>query len=500
MHARGRATAITAAGLIAIAAAAAPAALGQSSDWSITIGRSAQSGGVTWTGPDGAEATWTRPSWAGQASDALLRGTRLAWFSGWFTPGGDVTRSWSNLTEGSYTVRVDMRTVVTCSGRICSYGQERKTTGFSVDLTPPGAPQVEAPDGPVESTAPVRWTPVGDGGAGLARYEVLVDGVVQADLGAGACGAQCEVTLPASLLPDGPHDVQVRAVDRVGNAAQGSAPPRDVRDTPRVAFVAPPAFVIRGRAVTLRAAASTDNGGSIAYAWDTNGDGTFDADTGATPAVTITPDADATVRVRATAPGGGQATADLSLDVRPAALGDSPGVSIEDGARFTRTPRVQLAIAWPDGATGMRIATDGGFKGADWRPVASEAAIALEADPDARLPHVVYVRFRGRGIDARETYTDDIILDTTAPVVDAATAQPAPSGIRVTTRARDALSGLDSLQVTAGPGRPVTTVPYVARATVRVKGRRPLVRVVDRAGNESGWVRARATRGAMRTR
>jgi len=43
-------------------------------------------------------------------------------------------------------------------------------------------------------------------------------------------------------------------------------------------------------------------------------------------------------------------------------------------------------------------------------------------------------------------------------------------------------------------------VPYVARATVRVKGRRPLVRVVDRAGNESGWVRARATRGATRAR
>ncbi len=492
MHARGLAIAASA---LAAIAAAAPAAMGQSDDWSITIGRSAEAGGTTWTGPDGAEATWTRPSWAGQALDVLLRGTRIAWSGTWFTPGGDVTRSWSNLSEGTYTVRVDMRTVVTCTWRgMCSWGQQRKTASFTVDLTPPGTPQVIAPDGPTASTDPVRWWPVGDGGAGMARYEVLVGGAVQAELGPGACASECQVALPAAALPDGDHHVEVRAIDRVGNSARGGGV-RTISDTPRVAFQSPPAFVMKGRAVTLRAAASTDNGGAIAYAWDTDGDGTFDADTGSIPAVTITPDADATVSVRATAPGGGEATAEMQLDVRPAALADEPGVSIEDGARFTRDPRVQLAIAWPDGATGMRIATDGGFKGADWRPVAPEAAITLEADPDARLPHVVYVRFRGRGIDARETYTDDIILDTVAPVVDAATATRTSAGLRLTTRARDAHSGIASLQVAQAPGRPVTTVPYAARATVRTKGARPLVRVVDRAGNESGWVRARAKRG-----
>jgi hypothetical protein len=36
----------------------------------------------------------------------------------------------------------------------------------------------------------------------------------------------------------------------------------------------------------------------------------------------------------------------------------------------------------------------------------------------------------------------------------------------------------------------VARVPYARRATVRVAAARPLVRVVDRAGNASRWVRA----------
>jgi hypothetical protein len=346
---------------------------------------------------------------------------------------------------------------------------------------------VIAPDGPAASTDPVRWWPVGDGGAGMARYEVLVGGAVQAELGPGACASECQVALPSAALPDGDHAIDVRAIDRVGNVAQAGST-RTIRDIPRVAFTDPPAFVMKGRAVTLRAAASTDNGGAISYAWDTNGDGTFDTQTGATPTVVITPEKDITVTVRASAPGGGEATAEMALDVRPAALADEPGVSIEDGARFTRDPRVQLAIAWPDGATGMRIATDGGFKGADWRPVAPEAAITLEADPDARLPHVVYVRFRGRGIDARETYTDDIILDTTPPVIQkVSAARISTKAVRVSTRVRDAVSGPQRLQVARSGSVQGTTVAYAPAVRAAVKGRTVAVRVADGAGNWSGW-------------
>ncbi len=479
----------------AAALAAAPAANGQlSNDIGIVLDNAVWNAGQAWTGPGEARITFLRPPWAGEANDQLVLNNRSIAWSGWFTPGGDWTRSWRNLAEGTYVARANVRTRPSCytsyGSRICSYATATRTASFSVDASAPGAPSLHDPTGAVESGDPITWNPSWDSGSGVARYEVWVDGLMRAEVGAGECASQCTATVSPLHMPDGTRHVVVRAIDQVGNVAEASQG-REGRDTPEVAFASPPAFVLKGRPVTLRAQASMPNGGEVSYDWDLDGDGLFEHRTGDDPTAKLVPADDITVRVRATGPGGGQAVADLELDTRSRPPSDDPGVSIEQGDRFTNDPRVTLEISWPAGATTMRIATDGGFRGAKAQPVQEQAAITLAAESDSRLPHVVYVRFQGPGIDARETYTDDIILDTTEPVLESATARAMARGARITTVARDALSGLGTLQVATARGRRPATVPYARRASVAGSNRQPLVRVVDRAGNASAWVRAR---------
>jgi hypothetical protein len=109
------------------------------------------------------------------------------------------------------------------------------------------------------------------------------------------------------------------------------------------------------------------------------------------------------------------------------------------------------------------------------------------------------------------TNTDDIILDTTAPVMSGTTGTATSSttgsvtvqgirlsaargGVRLTVRAKDANSGIGTVQVKGSSGgRPVdvaTGSPKAASRTVRVNTtkKKLWVRVVDRAGNVSKWV------------
>lgn len=492
---------------LAAAVITAPTALGQqNSDWRITVDNAAYSGGVAWVGSQGARVTYTRPSWAGTT---YFYGD-FGWSSGWFTMTGDVTRTFSGLAQRAYVMTVLIRTVPRYSGSMVSYAQSTNTTRFSVDLTPPGAPGVQDAGEVARSSLPVRWTPVGDAHSGVARYEVLVDGVARAEVGPGHCASACEALLPSTALQDGSRLVEVVAWDHVGNSARGASW-WVVRDMPRVRFDDAPASVVRGEQVTVRAAGEVDNQGALSYAWDLDGDGEFEVDTAADPTTTITAQAGVVLRVRATAPGGGQATAEHALAVHPrppaadSATGEvtadrEPGVTIEGGRRFVRTARVQLGIAWPAGTTHMLIATDGGFAGATWQPVAERAQVTLDSDDgvEDRMPHVVYVRFRGAGVDPRATYTDDVIIDTTPPVLSSATARATAQGTRIVARARDGLSGVARVQVRhAGKSekRKIATARYGRMVVVRRAGSRPMVRVVDRAGNPSRWVRARPVRG-----
>lgn len=160
------------------------------------------------------------------------------------------------------------------------------------------------------------------------------------------------------------------------------------------------------------------------------------------------------------------------------------GVTINDGARFTNAPDVVLTALAPDAATGLRIANDGGF-GAFFQTARNpfeRYSFRLDSSGPERLPKTVYVRFDGAGGDA-QNFTDDIILDETAPALLSARA----AGRTLRLRASDATSGVATLQTARNRKRPAR--PRAYRSRMRVSGSPRWVRVADRAGNLSRWRR-----------
>jgi hypothetical protein len=163
--------------------------------------------------------------------------------------------------------------------------------------------------------------------------------------------------------------------------------------------------------------------------------------------------------------------------------GKRVGVSINGGAEFTNDPVVEITALGPDAATETLISNDGGFAA----PVSFPAAMdsfpwRLPETGGVRLPKTVYVRFDGGGLDNTRTFSDDIVLDQTAPAVSAARLR----GRRLAIRARDSISGVSSMQFRLSNGR-ATSFHRFARVS-RVRGSAPRsVRVRDRARNVSRW-------------
>jgi hypothetical protein len=180
---------------------------------------------------------------------------------------------------------------------------------------------------------------------------------------------------------------------------------------------------------------------------------------------------------------GASAVADTTALVRHAGPPPPPGpvgVSINRGARYTKTPNVRLWLVWPLGTTGLLASNDGGFAAA--RTFSPERSIPwrLDSSGPERLPKTVYLRF---GDDTR-TFQDDIILDETRPRVRTAT-MTGPR--RVTLKAHDAVSGLAKVQLARNRARPARAVRY--RRSLRVASRPRWARVQDWAGNRSAWRR-----------
>lgn len=193
-------------------------------------------------------------------------------------------------------------------------------------------------------------------------------------------------------------------------------------------------------------------------------------------------------------------------DPPPATPGDpapdaaSVGVSINAAALFTRSAGVAITVRVPAGATAVVLSNDGGFGAARRFAIAPSRTYSwtLQDSGPERLPKTVYMRFEGPGTTTA-TYTDDIILDRTAPVVNGAALSP--TGRSVLVSARDATSGVARLQLAAGPRARRTTVRYQRGRRVAVPrsvGRRPVVRAIDRAGNAGAWKRVTKRAAAAR--
>ena len=186
------------------------------------------------------------------------------------------------------------------------------------------------------------------------------------------------------------------------------------------------------------------------------------------------------------------------------------GITINDAAEFTNSRRVTVYATGQSGSTQVILSNDGGFGASQTFDLVdgyAEIPWTLVASRDERLPKTVYARFVQRFGSQSSTNTDDIILDTTAPVMTGATGASTASspsnvtaaaakkgGVKMTVRARDANSGIGKVQVkTSANGRITdvpTTSPKASSRTVRVNTtkKRLWVRVVDRAGNVSRWV------------
>jgi hypothetical protein len=263
-----------------------------------------------------------------------------------------------------------------------------------------------------------------------------------------------------------------------------------------------------GEPVLLDASGSADRrGGQIVdYAWDLDGDQSYETHTSATPTV-ITSYATTgtrTASVRVTDHGGLTATAALPIEVRLASPAGALGVSIDQGEHYTNDPHVTVSVRWPKLATSLVISNDGGFEPSSTFAIAPHAPWVLDESGAERLPKTIYVRFAG-GEAGRETYQDDIILDQTPPSISAASISSGGAALRafaatrkkpaklvkVTIKAKDATSGVDAVQLAVSRKRP-SGVRKFARS-LSVAGPAPkYVRVRDRAGNFSAWKKLRA--------
>jgi hypothetical protein len=180
--------------------------------------------------------------------------------------------------------------------------------------------------------------------------------------------------------------------------------------------------------------------------------------------------------------------------------GQPVGVSIAGGARYTKDPKLQLTIIPPDGAAGLSISNDGGFKQPFGSPVnpGRRYPWALDSSGPERLPKTVYVRFSGTCIDPSQTFQDDIILDETPPTLSAPTVRAPAKGRRgaltLRLKAADKVSGVKRVEVRRRHKR-ILIAAYKRKLRLKGAARNLTVRVTDGAGNASRWKKVKVLRG-----
>jgi hypothetical protein len=309
----------------------------------------------------------------------------------------------------------------------------------------------------------------------------------------------------------------VRAFDRVGLVRESEPRTIAVGSEPVAELSVAPDPVLVGNPVGIDASASHDAGGPIArYQWDLDGDGVFEVDTGARPFVSRSFPLAGVVRlsVRTTDGVGRTAVASRTLRVNnPPGAPRLYGVSVNSGADFTSSRDVTLNLVYPESTTGVVMSNDGGFMTAMALDPSPKMHWRLASSGSERLPKTVYVRFLS-GPFVTDSYSDDIILDETRPLVLAASARAASAssirGVEARSRlrrlvqvsARDNASGVAGMQISVGRRDKALRFRRYSRNTVVVRGTGKIwVRVRDGAGNVSPWreVAAATANGASRS-
>lgn len=198
------------------------------------------------------------------------------------------------------------------------------------------------------------------------------------------------------------------------------------------------------------------------------------------------------------------------------------GVSINDGDEFTSSENVTISVVGPSTAVKAILSNDGGFKTTETFDLTNNSADIpwkLQSSREGTFTKIVYVKYVSRFGSQSQAVTDDIILDTTKPVLTTATAAAATptgsavevsrigtkaksaGGVRLSLRGSDTISGIGTIEVRSASNKPASKVnlsrvagkadgkPRAASQTVtlRTTAKRLQVRVIDRAGNASAW-------------
>jgi hypothetical protein len=183
-------------------------------------------------------------------------------------------------------------------------------------------------------------------------------------------------------------------------------------------------------------------------------------------------------------------------------LSAESGISISAGKPYSNTKNVTIEIKWPEFADAVRLSNDGGFGTAVTQTKKLTSSIDWTLDDSVKgvYTKVVYARFTGEGIDTTKTYSDDIILDTKAPVVESSSASALSGIIDLALKATDDITGVDEVQIKYNTK--IVTKSYSAKVSVTLKeigmtvssssirkyGSSSIeVRISDRAGNWSEY-------------
>jgi hypothetical protein len=337
-------------------------------------------------------------------------------------------------------------------------------------------------------------------------YHLILDGNDVKQVDESACASDvCSMTLDAPLAT-GVHKWIIRAVDVPGHALDSTSNfTFTAISAPTASFTMAPNPVLVGRDVTFDGSATADAAHTIVkYEWDLDGDGSFETDTGTSPTAKreYLTAGDVIVTLKATDSTGTPGTATNALKVTTIAGTVFLGVTINNGAQYTKSPNVTVTATFPGATTQMVFSNDGGFLKPSVFTPQKETQWKLDSSGPERLPKTIYVRFF-TGPFPSETFQDDIILDETPPKVDAASvapSSPTASGAaraakvkrwKAKLKATDSNSGVQYVQLTSNKKKPGKLLKYKRKLTVKSAQRPKWVRARDKAGNYSRWRKAR---------
>jgi len=184
------------------------------------------------------------------------------------------------------------------------------------------------------------------------------------------------------------------------------------------------------------------------------------------------------------------------------------GITANRGSIYTNSTNISVGTSWPRGSTAVILSNDGGFGVSTRFNLSESLPWTLQSSGNERLPKTVYAKFVLADGSRSSTYTDDIILDETAPIIEEVTSGSYDGeGVSImalvkkmlSVKASDANSGIAKFEIRSSTARPSifinSSTPNSLQHSIAVSTSAEAleVRVFDRAGNASAWKSVKLT-------